>query len=227
MGKNNKNTTNAAFIILLVLLTVAAFKAQKTPFDLTQMFNAPADFSELSSLESIAPLQSEEKKRSKEADGEPHIVLKDFDTVKPKKVNKTIDRTTALSYTKTRSLSGTEMLELAKVKRISEPMGQDKKIIIYVNKGSDSEIQAFIKEFSKTREKYRSRSNFAFVPLESAWDINDETIANTHDRVIHNLQQDCGLFCIIDTHSQKLIRLKGTTVSKKGAEIVDVILNSL
>lgn len=214
--KNNKTGTNIAFIILILLLFSAALKAQKTPSDYTGMLKL-ADM----------PGVDYNKKLSNE-DDQPQIILRDFDTIRPAKpVKKSIDRSTAMQYIKVRPLSGTEMLALTKVKKISEHLNKNKKIIIYVNRGSEKEVQAFIKEFSKSRTKYSSNPNYVFIPLETLWDLNDDTIHNTHDRVVYNLKQDCGLFCILDLKGEKMIRLRGSDVSKKSAEIIGVILQSL
>lgn len=234
MSKNNTTFTNIAFILLIVFLLIAALKTNDKALDIESLLgwkqetdstvlNKKMDLPALSNIKSTYETPTEE-----ESTRDPNIVLKDFDSIKTaKQVKKSIDKSTAMNYTTTRSLSGTEMLALTKVKKIAEHLNQNKKVVIYVNKGSDSEIQAFIKEFSKSREKYRTNSKLVFIPLETLWDLNDDTIKNTHDRVIYNLKKDCGLFCILDIRGEKMIRLKGTTVSKKGAEIVDVILNSL
>ena len=132
-----------------------------------------------------------------------------------------------MKYIKVRPLNGTEMLALTKVKKISEHMNKNRKVIIYVNRGAEKDVQAFIKEFSKSREKYRNNPDFVFIPLETLWDLNEDDIRNSHDRVVYNLKEDCGLFCILDLKGEKLIRLKGSAVSKKSAEIIGVILQSL
>lgn len=202
-------TTNIAFIILICLLLLSAVKAQKTPLNL---------FDSLSDIQASKAVEEETT----------GIILKDFDEIRqPEKVNKTIDRATAMNYVQSRPLNGTEMLALTKVKKISPYLNKNKKVVIYVNKGSDKNIQAFMDEFAKSRVKYSSNPNYVFIPLETLWDLNEEDIRNTHDRVVYNLKQDCGLFCILDLQSEKLIKLKGSQVSKKSAEIVGVILNSM
>lgn len=215
---NNKtNTTNIAFIILIFLLIIAALKAQNTPTTLAGMF----DFGGMSGI-------SASESKSKSDDDEPQVVLRDFSEIQqPKKVNRVIDKATAMSYMQVRSLNGTELLALSKVKKISPYLDRNKKVVIYINKGSEKHEQAFMKEFAKSRAKYSSNPNFVFIPLETLWDLNDDNIKNTHDRVVYNLKQDCGQFCILDLSGEKLITLKGSQVSKKSAEIVGVILNSL
>lgn len=206
---NNKTTINIAFIILISLLFVSALKSQKTPVNI---FN---DFP------SIPAATSEQNETS-------GVVLRDFDEIQqPEKINKSIDRATAMSYTQTRPLNGTEMIALTKIKKINPYLNKDKKIVIYVSRGSEKEVQAFMQEFAKSRAQYSSNPNYVFIPLETLWDLKEDNIRNSHDRVIYNLQQDCGLFCILDLRGEKLIKLKGSQVSKKSAEIVGVILNSL
>ena len=215
---DNRKSTNIAFIILILLLFVAALKAQKTPTALQDVVGLGQNMPQMPGM-NYKPV---------EKDAEPQIILRDFDTIQqPKRVKRTIDRATAMKYIKVRPLNGTEMLALTKVKKISEHMNKNRKVIIYVDRGSEREIQAFIKEFSKSREKYRYNPNFVFIPLETLWDLDDDTIRNTHDRVVYNLKQDCGLFCILDLKGERLIRLKGSAVSKKSAEIIGVILQSL
>ncbi len=206
---NNRITTNIAFIILICLLLVGAIKAQKTPVNI---------FNDLTNI----PVTAGEQKEA------PGVVLKDFDEIQePQSINKSIDRATAMKYIQIRSLNGTEMLALTKVKKINPHLNKDKKIVIYVSRGSEKEVQAFMKEFAKSRAQYSSNPNYVFIPLETLWDLKEDNIRNTHDRVVYNLQQDCGLFCILDLRGEKLIKLKGSQVSKKSAEIVGVILNSL
>lgn len=207
---NNKTTTNIAFILLICLLFLGALKSQKTPLN---------PFSGMPNVPSAESSVEEES---------PQVVLKDFDeVVQHKEVDKTIDRATAMNYIQTRPINGTEMLAMTKVKKINPYLNKDKKIIVYVTKGSEREVKAFMAEFSKSRSKYSSNPNYVFIPLETLWELKEIDIKNTHDRVVYNLQQDCGLFCILDLRGEKLIKLKGSQVSKKSAEIVDVILNSL
>lgn len=214
--KNNIFATNIAFIILISLLCVASLKGQNKTFEATKTLS----FGGINNFSKTETLSSKEV--------EPQIVLRDFDTIQqPKKVKKTIDKATAMNYIKSRSLNGTEMLALGKIKKFSPYLNKNKKIVIYVNKGSQREIQAFIKEFSKTKEKLSNNPKFVFIPLENLWNIEEENIRNSHDRVVYNLKQDCGLFCVIDLGAGKLIRMKGSGVSKKSAEIMGVILNSL
>ncbi len=215
---NNRTSTNIAFIILILLLFVAALKVQKTPTALQNVVGLGQNMPQIPGMNS----------NQVEKDAEPQIILRDFDTIQqPKRVKRSIDRATAMKYIKVRPLNGTEMLALTKVKKISEHMNKNRKVIIYVNRGAEKDVQAFIKEFSKSREKYRNNPDFVFIPLETLWDLNEDDIRNSHDRVVYNLKEDCGLFCILDLKGEKLIRLKGSAVSKKSAEIVGVILQSL
>ena len=215
---NNRTSTNIAFIILILLLFVAALKVQKTPTALQNVVGLGQNMLQIPGMNS----------NQVEKDAEPQIILRDFDTIQqPKRVKRSIDRATAMKYIKVRPLNGTEMLALTKVKKISEHMNKNRKVIIYVNRGAEKDVQAFIKEFSKSREKYRNNPDFVFIPLETLWDLNEDDIRNSHDRVVYNLKEDCGLFCILDLKGEKLIRLKGSAVSKKSAEIVGVILQSL
>ena len=215
---DNRKSTNIAFIILILLLFVAALKVQKTPTALQNVVGLGQNMPQIPGMNS----------NQVEKDAEPQIILRDFDTIQqPKRVKRSIDRATAMKYIKVRPLNGTEMLALTKVKKISEHMNKNRKVIIYVNRGAEKDVQAFIKEFSKSREKYRNNPDFVFIPLETLWDLNEDDIRNSHDRVVYNLKEDCGLFCILDLKGEKLIRLKGSAVSKKSAEIVGVILQSL
>lgn len=208
---DNRFVTNVAFALLIIFLFISAMKGTHINLSPSEMFNF-ADKAQ--KTESVNP--------------EP-VVVNEFESMpRPKKVEQHIDKATALSYAKTRALSGTEMLALTKVKKISEHLNKNKKIVIYVTKGSDRDIQAFIKEFSKTRTRLGSNSNYVFIPLETLWDLNqdDSTVKNSHDRVIYNLKRDCGLFCVLDTGAEQMLRLKGSNVNKKSAEIIDVILKN-
>lgn len=214
---DNKKSTNIAFIILILLLLISALKTQKSSLNLAEAIKG-----------NIPELSGIEYGSSSAKDNAPQVVLKDFDTVPPpRKINRSIDRATAMKYIQTRSLNGTEMLALTKIPKINPHLNKNKKIVIYINKGSERDVQAFIKEFKKSREKYSSNPNFVFIPLETLWDLKEDNIKNSHDRVVYNLKQDCGRFCILDLRGEKLIRLKGSHVSKKSAEIVGVVLNSL
>lgn len=207
---DNKFVTNIAFIILIVFLFISAIKGSHADLSPFGMFNYSPDKAE--KIESVTT--------------EPAVVNEFESMPRPKKVEQKIDKATAMSYTKTRALSGTEMLALTKINKINEHLNKNKKIVIYVNKGSDRDIQAFIKEFSKTRTRLNSNSSYVFIPLETLWDLNNEdyTLRNSHDRVIYNLKKDCGLFCVLDTGAEQMLRMKGSNVNKKSAEIIDVIL---
>lgn len=214
---NNKVATNLAFIILLVFLSISGFKSLLASGVFSN--NAPSSFGNLTDFKDFAP------GKKKEAE-ENTIVLRDFDEIQQNErpTSQTIDRATASNYTKTRPLSGTEILELGKIHKIARHLNTDKKIVIYVNKGSDRDVQAFITEFAKVREEFKGNSRYVFYPLDSMWDLNDTYAKNSHDRVIINFKKDCGLVCIIDTKALNMTRMKGYNVNKKSAQIMGVML---
>ena len=179
-------------------------------------------FDDFKSLKNYGSL-SEETEESENT-----IVLRDFDEIQqPRKISQTIDKSTASKYVKTRPLSGTEILELGKIHKIGKYLNDNKKIVIYVNKGSDRDVQAFITEFAKVRSELNGNFNYVFYPLDTMWDLNDMTAKNSHDRVINNFKKDCGLICIIDTGSRNMTRMKGYDVNKKSAQIMGVMLKQL
>jgi len=207
---DKKTSTNIAFIILILLLVYGASDAKKTPIQLSKLFDFPAI----------------ENKISSEDKQEERVVLKDFEQVpQPRRnVDKSIDINTAINYIETRFLNGTEVLELSKIENLS-PYLNKKVIIIYVSKSSDQDVRAFIKDFVKMREKYKANPNLVFIPLETLWDLQDDSINNTHDRVINKLKKDCGLFCVLEVgRLNTMITLKGKSVGKKSSGIVEAVL---
>ena len=213
---NNRVATNAAFIILLVFLSISGFKSMLASGVFEQKTSGAGSFKDFGDF-------SYGKKKEKE---ENTIVLRDFDEIQQqeKKVPQTIDRATASNYTKTRPLSGTEILELGKIYKIGKHLNTGKKIVIYVNKGSDRDVQAFITEFANVRSELKGNSKYIFYTLDSMWDLNDTYSKNSHDRVINNFKKDCGFVCIIDTKALTMTRMKGYNVNKKSAQIMGVML---
>lgn len=213
---NNKVATNIAFIILLVFLFISGAKS---------MFASGVLNSEqIAGIDNMADLKDFATFGEKSKKDENTIVLRDFDEIKQTERSQTIDRGTASSYVKTRPLSGTEILELGKIYKIGKYLNDNKKIVIYVNKGSDRDVQAFINEFAKVRTELSGNSYYVFYPLDTMWDLNDMSAQNSHDRVINNFKKDCGLVCIIDTRARNMTRMKGYNVNKKSAQIMGVML---
>lgn len=207
---SKKIVTNVSFIILiLLLLIVSAVK------------NQPADvgFGNFGGLMDILN-HSGQTEIVEEAE-----VVNEFEHMQDvKKVDKTIDISTAREYLKEIPLSGTQMLALTKVKKISPYLNTNKKVIIYVTSGHGDDIESFLREFANTRNYFANSSDVVFIPRESIWTLKEENIKNSHDRVIYNLQKDCGLFCVIIPNQEKMVRLKGSNVNKKTAQIMHVYL---
>ncbi len=205
----NKFATNLAFIILICFLCVSAVK------------NQPQEqgFGNFTGLFNNRAVETQEVE-------EPEVVNEFEHMQDVKKVDKTIDISTAREYLKEIPLSGTQMLALTKVKKISPYLNTNKKIIIYVTNGQGSDVEAFLKEFANTRNHFASSSEVVFLPRESVWNIKEENIKNSHDRVVYNLQKDCGLFCVIVPNQEKIVRLKGSNVNKKTAQIMHVYLTN-
>ncbi len=194
---------NIGFIILIAFLAINAFKAQQGGFSLPE-------FGKMDSY--------------KEQKAEP-VVMNEFENLKDvKRTDNAIDINTARDYLKEIQLSGTQMLELNKVKKISPYLNTNKKVVIYVTNEQGSDVEAFLKEFANTRNHFANSSDVVFLPLENVWNISEENIKNSHDRVIYNLQKECGLFCVIMPGQEKLVRLKGANVNKKTAQIMHVYL---
>jgi len=215
----NKLYTNIAFIILIVFLVVNASQSGIV----NPLSSLGGDnLGSISDFGGFADGSYSKKKKSNKP-----VVMNEFENMKQPTVNKTIDLSTAKTYVVDRPLSGTELLTLGKVTKIAPNLHKNKKIVIYVNKGSDRDIQAFLHEFAKTKSEFASNSSYVFLPVDTVWNIREEDIKNTNDRVIYNLKKDCGLFCVIDANRGNLIKMKGSNVNKKTAEIMHVILKSL
>ncbi|MCM1010047.1 MAG: hypothetical protein NC390_04095 [Fusobacterium sp.] len=153
------------------------------------------------------------------------VVVNEFEHLKDvKKTETPIDINTARSYIKEVPISGTQMLALTKVKKISPYLNTNKKVIVYVTSEHGSDVEAFLKEFSKTRTHFANSPDVVFLPRESVWNLTEENIKNSHDRAVFNLQKDCGLFCVIIPNQEKLVRMKGSNVNKKTAQIMHVYL---
>ena len=154
---------------------------------------------------------------------------KSFDEI-PKSTqpaDRTISLSTAQKYVTQRPLNGTELLELDKLPTFNGTFNRGKKVIVYPKSANSEDFKGFVQVFAKTKAKYTNNAKYKFVTRESLWNIDENSIKNSHDRVIYQLKKDCGLFCIFDSNSKTLIRLNGSNVNRKGAEIMDVILNSL
>lgn len=209
---SNKFMTNLAFVILILLLLVSAVKNQPEG----QGFG---DFSEFANILNgqTAGIENVE---------DPEVVneFENMQDMSKAAKDRTIDISTAREYLKEVPLSGTQMLELAKVKKISPYLNTNKKIVIYVTNGHGEDVESFLKEFANTRNHFAGESNVVFIPRESVWTLTEENIKNSHDRVIYNLQKDCGLFCVIVPNQEKIVRLKGSNVNKKTAQIMHVYL---
>lgn len=218
---NNKITINIAFIILLILLAVSSIKsiiATEVPKQNT--FSGFKNFD----IEKFKVKDIEIGKGKSQAT-ENTIILRDFDEIpQSRQSSQAIDKGTASLYVKTRPLSGTEILELGKIYKIGKYLNDNKKIVIYVNRGNDRDVQAFISEFAKVRSGFSGNPNYVFYPLETMWDLDDLSAQNSHDRVINNFKKDCGLVCIIDTGASNITRMKGYAVNKKSAQIMGVML---
>ncbi len=213
---NNKVITNIAFILLIILLLISTIKRNEN-----MATNTDLAANKLEIYEQLF-------KSSAKTD-ENEIVLSDFPTNDtPQKTQKTtIDYSTAMKYIKTRQLNGTEILELGKEQKLSTHLSKKKKIVIYTNNAKDSDTQAFLDEFAKTRKHFAQNSQYVFIPMGNLWNITEDEIKNSHDRVIYQLKKDCGLFCIINATNTQLLKLKGSNVNKKSAEIIDVILKGI
>lgn len=207
---SNRTFTNFAFIVLLLLLLVSAVKHQP----------AGIGFGDFGGLSDILGGQNGET----EVVDEPEVVNEFENMQDVKKVDRTIDISTAREYLKEIPLSGTQMLALTKVKKISPYLNTNKKLIIYVTSGHGDDVEAFLKEFSNTRNYFAGSSDVVFISRESLWTLKEENIKNSHDRAIYNLQKDCGLFCVIIPNQEKMVRLKGSNVNKKTAQIMHVYL---
>lgn len=208
---NNKAGTNIAFILLILFLFIGAIKKQ--PDIISSLF----DFGEMSEL-----LKGEQTETKVE---EEPVVVNEFEHMKDvKKTDTSIDINTARSYIKEIPLSGTQMLALAKVKKISPYLNTNKKVIIYVTNEHGSDVEAFLKEFAKTRNHFANSADVVFLPRESVWNLTEENIKNSHDRAVYNIQNDCGRFCVILPNQEKMVRLKGSNVNKKTAQIMHVYL---
>ncbi len=213
----NKFVTNLAFIILTIFLLVGAIKSQSSSpvgfgsFGNLKEFTSPKE-------KMVEPIEEEESVE----------VVNEFAHMKDvKEEPRTIDRDTALDYVKIRPITGTEMLALARLRKIAPHLNKGKVIVVHIDQGSARDIRAFITEFAKTREHFANDSRFVFLPLAGLWEVDESNIKNSNDRVMLNLKNDCGYFCVFDTEREKIIRMKGTNVNKKSAEIMDVILKSL
>ncbi len=205
---NNKTGTNIAFIILILFLLIGACKQQ------------PDVFSSFSDLGQMIKYDGEDLKVEEEP-----VVVNEFENMKDvKKPDTSIDINTARTYIKEVPISGTQMLALNKVKKISPYLNTNKKVIIYVTSEHGDDVEAFLKEFSKTRKHFANSSDVVFIPRESVWSLKEENIKNSYDRAVFNLQKECGLFCVILPEQEKLVRLKGSNVNKKTAQIMHVYL---
>lgn len=210
---NNKTNTNIAFILLILFLFIGALKQQ--PDVISSFFNM-GDLSGVLEREQIETKVEEEP-----------VVVNEFEHMKDvKRKDDSIDINTAKSYIKEIPLSGTQMLALTKVKKISPYLNTNKKIVIYVTNGQGDDVEAFLKEFSKTRNHFANSADVVFLPQESVWSLTEENIKNSHDRAIYNVQKDCGLFCVIIPQQEKMVRLKGANVNKKTAQIMHVYMTS-
>lgn len=208
---NNKMATNIAFVILILFLFVGALKNQ--PDIIKNTF----DFGDMPDLLKHEQVETE-------VDEEPTVV-NEFEHMKDvKKTDKAIDIATAKSYIKEVPLTGTQMLAMTKVKKISPYLNTNKKVVIYVTNDHSSDVEAFLKEFSKTRNHFANSSDVVFLPRESVWTLNEDNIKNSHDRAVFNLQKECGLLCVIYPNQEKLVRMKGANVNKKTAQIMHVYL---
>lgn len=205
----DKALTNIAFVILMLFLLVSALKHKTVGFD---------SFGEFDEIFNLGNLEQETEKESE-------AVVNEFEHMKDiKRKESLIDINTARTYLKELPISGTEMLALTKIKKISPYLNTNKKIVIYVTNQNGSDVEAFLKEFAKTRNHFAKSSEVVFLPRESVWNMTKENIKNSHDRAVYNLQKDCGLFCVIIPNQEKLIRLKGENVNKKTAQIMHVYL---
>ncbi len=212
----NKFVTNLAFIILIVFLLIGAIKSQQ---------NSPVGFRSLGDLSNFMPA---EKKEVVEVEEEHVEVVNEFEGMQDvAPTPRVIDKSTALSYVKIRPITGTEMLALARLRKIAPHLNKGKVIVLYINQGNSRDIRAFMSEFAKTREHFSNDSRFVFLPVIGLWEVDENNIKNSNDRVMLNLKKDCGYFCVFDTEREKMIRMNGSNVNKKSAEIMDVILKSL
>ena len=117
---NDKTGTNIAFILLILFLFIGAVKKQP------DIFNSFMNIDGLGGLTEMVGKQEDEK-----IEEEP-VVVNEFEHMKDvKKPDTSIDINTAKSYIKEIPLSGTQMLALTKVKKISPYLNSNKKVIIY------------------------------------------------------------------------------------------------
>ena len=213
--KDNSLLNNIIFVILIVLLMLGAYKS--TP-DLFSM-NTTLSSNKKQSLKELPKIQEKEKFQETNV----------FNEVQKEHVRKKIDYGTAMEYFNRRQLSGTEIMELGKRPTTSDYFvrNSSKKIVFYPTTGSSSDMQNFMREFTKLRTSLKDKTNLVFIPIETGFGLSEKQIKNSADRVFYNLKKECGKFCVIDVPAQSIIMLKSPQIGAKTFEIAEILVNSL
>ena len=218
MSDKDKNKTlvnNIFFVVLIVLLAFGAVKSANLENISPEELISNSKLSNMFSKEE--PVQEEIQR--------PNI----FDEVQPERVRQKIDYATASEFIDRRTLSGTEVMELAKRRATAEYFKRNgnKILIFYPTTGSEAMLKAFMRDFTKLRNEQKHNSKLVFIPIETSLNISEKSIKNSSDRVFYNIKKDCNKFCIINVPAKSLTTLKSPEFGSKTFEVVEAIVNSL